>query len=92
MTTRRELLAAAARLGPLSLAMRTAQATEGPQKTGQAAHKMADFLFVQNAKGIAYADGKLTLKGVSPATASSLLPLGRGIPVIQLSRSRSYPT
>jgi hypothetical protein len=68
MTTRRELLAAAALLGPLSLAMRTAQATEGPEKTGQAAHKMADFLFVQNAKGIAYANGKLTLKGVSPAT------------------------
>jgi hypothetical protein len=68
MTTRRELLAAAALLGPLSLAMRTAQATEGSEKTGQEAHKMADFLFVQNAKGIAYADGKLTLKGVSPAT------------------------
>jgi len=29
---------------------------------------MADFLFVQNAKGITYADGKLTLKGVNPAT------------------------
>ena len=29
---------------------------------------MADFLFVQNARGIAYADGKLTLEGVSPAT------------------------
>ncbi len=29
---------------------------------------MADFLFVQNARGVAYADGKLTLKGVSPAT------------------------
>jgi len=68
MTTRRELLAAAALLGPLSLAMRTAQATEGQEKKGQEAHQMADFLFVQNAKGIAYADGKLTLKGVSPAT------------------------
>ena len=29
---------------------------------------MADFLFVQNAKGIVYANGKLTLKGVNPAT------------------------
>ena len=68
MTTRRELLAAAALLGPLSLAMRTAQATEGHEAKGQEAHKMADFLFVQNARGIAYADGKLTLKGVNPAT------------------------
>lgn len=29
---------------------------------------MADFLFVQNAKRIAYVDGQLTLQGVSPAT------------------------
>jgi hypothetical protein len=28
---------------------------------------MADFLFVQNARGIAYADGKLTLEGVNLA-------------------------
>lgn len=32
------------------------------------AAKKADFLFVQNARGIQYADGKLTLKGVSPTT------------------------
>lgn len=67
MTTRRALLAAAAILGPLALTVRTAAATEGHAKAGHAA-KMADFLFVQNAKGIIYADGKLTLKGVSPAT------------------------
>jgi hypothetical protein len=65
MTTRRELLAAAALLGPLSLATKTAQATENQEEGG---HGMADFLFVQNTKGIAYSDGKLTLKGVSPAT------------------------
>jgi len=63
MTTRREILSAAALLGPLSLAVKAAQATEG-----QVSAKMADFLFVQNARGIAYADGKLTLKGVNPAT------------------------
>jgi hypothetical protein len=63
MTTRRELLTAAALLGPLSLAMKTARATGGEE-----AHKMADFLFVQNARGITYGDGKLTLKGVNPAT------------------------
>ncbi len=28
---------------------------------------MADFLFVQNARGITYGDGRLTLKGVNPA-------------------------
>jgi hypothetical protein len=63
MTTRRELLTAAALLGPLSLAMRPTKAAEG-----QSATSMADFLFVQNARGVTYADGKLTLKGVSPAT------------------------
>ena len=67
MTTRRELLAAAALLGPLSLVAKTAQAAEEEEKTGHGAHKMADFLFVQNARGISYADGKLTLKGVNPA-------------------------
>jgi hypothetical protein len=62
MTTRREILAAAL-LGPLSLAIKAARASEG-EKTPE----MADFLFVQNARGIAYADGKLTLKGVNPVT------------------------
>ncbi len=68
MTTRRELLAAAALLGPLSLAMKTAEAADDQEKRGETAPKMADFLFVQNARRIAYADGKLTLQGVSPAT------------------------
>jgi hypothetical protein len=67
MTTRRELLAAAVFLGPLALTVRTAAATEGREKAGHAA-EMADFLFVQNARAIVFADGKLTLKGVSPAT------------------------
>jgi hypothetical protein len=65
MTTRRDLLTAAALLGPLSLAAKTAQAIETKE---EGAHGMADFLFVQNAKSIAYSDGKLTLKGVNPAT------------------------
>jgi len=65
MTTRRELLAAAALLGPFSLAMKTAQAVEKQEKGD---HKIADFLFVQNAKSISFAHGKLTLQGVSPAT------------------------
>jgi hypothetical protein len=68
MTTRRELLAAAALMAPLALALKSAQAAEEHKKEGHEAPKMADFLFVQNARGIAYADGKLTLKGVSPAT------------------------
>jgi len=68
MTTRRELLTAAALLGPLSLATRTTRATAEQEEKGQDAPKMADFLFVQNARGIAYADGKLTLEGVSPVT------------------------
>jgi hypothetical protein len=29
---------------------------------------MPDFLFVQNATSVTYADGKLTLAGVNPAT------------------------
>jgi hypothetical protein len=63
MTTRREILTAAALAWPLSLAIKAAHATEGEEAGGT-----ADFLFVQNARGIAYADGKLTLKGVNPAT------------------------
>lgn len=68
MTTRRELLAAAAILGPLALTMKGALATESQEKKGDEAAKMADFLFVQNARSIAYADGKLTLKGINPVT------------------------
>lgn len=69
MTTRRELLTAAALLAPLSLALKDAKATEEHAKgTHAEAHKSADFLFVQNARGITYAEDKLTLKGVAPAT------------------------
>ena len=63
MTTRREILTAAALLAPLAFVTRTAVAAEVQDADGT-----ADFLFVQNARGIEYADGKLTLKGVNPAT------------------------
>lgn len=68
MTTRRELLTAAALLAPMAFALKSAQAAEEDHKEDPEAGKMADFLFVQNAKGITYADGRLTLNGVSPAT------------------------
>jgi len=63
MTTRRELLTAAALLAPLSLTFKTARAA-----AKQEGSKMADFLFVQNARGISYADTKLTLRGINPVT------------------------
>jgi hypothetical protein len=63
MTNRRDLLAAAALFGPLSFAMRSAQATDGEPQEPKATSKMADFLFVQNANHVTYADGKLTLVG-----------------------------
>jgi hypothetical protein len=63
MTTRRELLAAAALLAPLSLTIKAAGAA-----AEQKSPKMADFLFVQNARGISYADGRLTLNGINPVT------------------------
>ncbi len=66
MTTRRDILAAAAALAPLTLALKSAQATEG--KGAHEGAQQADFLFVQNARSISHADGRLTLKGVSPAT------------------------
>lgn len=68
MTTRRDLLAAAALLAPVALAMRSAMASEGQDGKGGEAPKMADFLFVQNARGVTYADGKLTLEGINPIT------------------------
>jgi len=68
MTTRRQLLAAAAIMAPLALGLQSAQAAEEHKKEGHEAPKSADFLFVQNAKSVTYADGKLTLKGVNPAT------------------------
>jgi hypothetical protein len=71
MTTRRHLLAAAATLAPLALAFKSATAGEGAsehKKTSHASGEKADFLFVQNARSIVHADGRLTLKGISPAT------------------------
>lgn len=72
MMTRRSLLTAATLLASLLVAPGLARAAEEPAKKAGArteeAAKTADFLFVQNAHGIHYADGKLTLKGVSPTT------------------------
>ena len=68
MTNRRDLLAAAALFGPLSLAMRSAQATDGEPQAPKATSTMADFLFVQNANRVTYADGRLTLEEVNVAT------------------------
>ncbi len=57
MTTRRSLMATAAFAGTaLTLRPVLAQA------------KQADFLFVQNAASMTYANGKLTMKDVSPVT------------------------
>lgn len=57
MTTRRGLMATAAFAGAaLSIKPALAQA------------KQADFLFVQNAASMSYANGKLTMKDVSPVT------------------------
>jgi hypothetical protein len=69
MTTRRQLLAGAALLAPLTLALRTAGAAEHEHEHTQAKHgDKPQFLFVQNAEGVEFADGRLTLKGVSPVT------------------------
>ena len=57
MSTRRNLLATAA-----------LAATAGSFSAARAQGKQADFLFVQNAASMSYANGKLTLKGVSPVT------------------------
>jgi hypothetical protein len=57
MTSRRNFIASAAL---------AAGAVHG--KAAFAQDKSADFLFVQNAQSMAYANGKLTLKGVSPVT------------------------
>lgn len=67
MTTRRDLIAGAALLAPLALTLKTAQATEHKRKEGEAQTK-PQFLFVQSAEGVSFADGRLTLKGVSPVT------------------------
>jgi len=57
MTTRRHLIATAA-----------VAAAAAPLGAALAQAKQADFLFVQNASSMSYANGKLTLKGVSPVT------------------------
>ena len=67
MTTRRELLANAALLAPLALALRPAGAAEHTRKEAKHADK-PQFLFVQSAQGVEYADGRLTLKGINPIT------------------------
>lgn len=71
MTTRRELLASAALLAPLALGLKPAQAAEHKPKDGLKEDQAPDkpqFLFVQSAEGVTYADGRLTLKGISPVT------------------------
>jgi hypothetical protein len=57
MTTRRSFMTAAALI-----------ASAAPLRSALAQAKEADFLFVQNAKSMAYDKGKLTLKGISPVT------------------------
>jgi hypothetical protein len=65
MTTRRELIAGAALIAPLALALRGVSAAEHHPKPSS---ERPQFLFVQNAEGVTYADGVLTLTGVSPIT------------------------
>ncbi len=57
MTTRRKVLTTAALAGMAAAAA-----------PALADAKQADFLFVQNAASMSFANGKLTLKGVSPVT------------------------
>lgn len=57
MTTRRTFIAGAA-----------LAAASAPLRTALARAKKGDFLFVQNAKSMAFDKGKLTLQGVSPVT------------------------
>ncbi len=66
MITRRKFIAATALMGPIALAAEITKSAE--TKEGQGKPIMADWLFVQNAKSITYADGKLTLKEVNPVT------------------------
>jgi hypothetical protein len=65
MITRRNLLAGAALAAPIALALRPALASD--KKESKASEK-PQFLFVQNAHGVHYADGVLTLKEVNPLT------------------------
>lgn len=68
MTTRRELIAGMAMLVPFTLAMRTAQANESAGKSGHESHTHADFLFVQNARAVAFTGDRLILNGINPVT------------------------
>ncbi len=69
MTTRRNLIAGAALLAPLALSLKAVHATEAKDKDKEdEAHAKPQFLFVQSAEGVTYADGRLTLKGISPVT------------------------
>lgn len=71
MMTRRSLMTAATLLASLLVVPGLARAAEPAKKEAaktEEAAKQTDFLFVQNAQSIHYADGKLTLKGVSPTT------------------------
>ena len=71
MMNRCSLLTAATLLASLLVVPGLARAAEPAKKEAaktEEAAKQADFLFVQNAQSIHYADGKLTLKGVSPTT------------------------
>jgi len=63
---RRKFIVATALMGPLALAAEVTKSVESQEGKGEAV--IADWLFVQNAKSIVYADGKLTLKGVNPVT------------------------
>jgi hypothetical protein len=60
MSTRRDLILGIS-LAPLALTAKNIPASE-------AAEAKPQFLFVQSAQGVQYADGVLTLKGVSPIT------------------------
>lgn len=66
MTTRRELLAGAI-LAPVALGLSDARAVEHHPK-GDKLDDGPQFLFVQSAEGVTFADGRLTLTGVSPVT------------------------
>ena len=70
MNTRNTSLAVAALIvAATAWAIGATGARAADEKAAPAANaKVADFLFVQNASAMSYADGRLTLKGISPAT------------------------
>lgn len=63
---RRKFITATALMGPLALAAEMSKSVQTKKEDGETI--IADWLFVQNANSITYADGKLTLKGVNPIT------------------------